>query len=133
MMRKINVLGISVFILFLLVVPTSALAWEHGISLSYGHGDPDSLDGGRISYQYHPEGYVWKSLFIYFDARGITQREVEIISLIMKGYSNRQIGEKLFISLSTVKKHVYSIFRKTNVKNRMALTVLIRKKSEKDF
>ena len=67
-MKKINVLGISVFILFLLVVPTSALAWEHGISLSYGHGNPDSLDGGRISYQYHPEGYEWKSLITYFDA-----------------------------------------------------------------
>lgn len=67
-MGKINVLGISVFILFLLVVPTSALAWEHGICLAYGYGDPDSLDGGRISYQYHPEGYVWKSLITYFDA-----------------------------------------------------------------
>jgi DNA-binding CsgD family transcriptional regulator len=80
-----------------------------------------------------PTVSITDPVFIYFDARGITQREVEIISLITKGYSNRQIGEKLFISLSTVKKHVYSIFRKVNVKSRMALTVLIRKKSEKDF
>ena len=50
-----------------------------------------------------------------------SEREREIISLIHKGYSNKMIGESLFISPYTVKKHIYNIFRKANVKSRIAL------------
>ena len=48
----------------------------------------------------------------------ITEREQEIIDLVLKGYSNKQIGEKLFISLSTVKSHIYKIYKKVGVKSR---------------
>lgn len=51
----------------------------------------------------------------------ITNREKEIISLVMTGLSNDEIGEKLFISTTTVKKHLYNIFQKTGVKNRVSL------------
>jgi len=40
-------------------------------------------------------------------------REKEIIELLFKGYSNKQIGKALFISARTVKNHIYSIYRKT--------------------
>ncbi len=59
---------------------------------------------------------------------GITGREKEIIQLLLKGYNNKQICEKLFISLNTVKTHIYSIYQKTNVKNRMELANLINEK-----
>ncbi|MGC8764362.1 MAG: ATP-binding cassette domain-containing protein [Brevinematia bacterium] len=59
---------------------------------------------------------------------GITGREKEIIHLLLKGYNNKQICEKLFISLNTVKTHIYSIYQKTNVKNRMELANLINEK-----
>jgi DNA-binding NarL/FixJ family response regulator len=75
-----------------------------------------------------PIAAITNPAFIYLDARGITKRELEIIRLIIKGFSNRQIGDKLFISVSTVKKHIYNIFRKTHVNSRMALTAVIRKK-----
>ena len=51
----------------------------------------------------------------------ITSREKEIIELLLKGYSNQQIGKSLFISAKTVKNHIYSIYRKTQVQNRMQL------------
>jgi two-component system response regulator DegU len=41
--------------------------------------------------------------------------------------SNREIEKELFISLSTVKNHVYNIFQKLGVKNRYELIVLFRK------
>lgn len=50
---------------------------------------------------------------------GLTNREMEIISLLSNGFSNQQIAEKLFVSEHTVKSHLYNIFRKINVHNRI--------------
>jgi len=52
---------------------------------------------------------------------GISPREKEIISLVITGRSNREITEALFISTDTVKKHLYNIYRKMGVKNRVQL------------
>lgn len=52
-------------------------------------------------------------------ACGLTNREMEIISLLSNGSSNQQIAEKLFVSEHTVKSHLYNIFRKINVHNRI--------------
>lgn len=52
-------------------------------------------------------------------ACGLTNREMEIISLLSAGTSNQQIAEKLSVSEHTVKSHLYNIFRKINVHNRI--------------
>lgn len=44
----------------------------------------------------------------------LTAREIEIIRLIEKEMSNKQIAEKLFLSERTVETHRKNIFRKTN-------------------
>ncbi len=62
--------------------------------------------------------------FIKF--HGLSDKECEIVRMILDGKSNRQIGEKLFISIKTVKNHIYNIYQKTGVKNRMELSFLIR-------
>ncbi len=49
---------------------------------------------------------------------GLTEREMEVLSLIVDGYSNPQISEKLVISISTTKTHVHSILQKLYVKSR---------------
>ncbi len=51
----------------------------------------------------------------------LTVREIEIIGLIMGGYTNNEIAEKLFISYETVKSHRKHILLKTGVKNTAAL------------
>jgi DNA-binding CsgD family transcriptional regulator len=61
------------------------------------------------------------------DKFGITRREKEIVQLICKGMTNQQISDSLFISLQTVKDHVYRIFIKTGVKNRVQLINLLEK------
>jgi DNA-binding NarL/FixJ family response regulator len=43
----------------------------------------------------------------------LTDREIEIVRLIEKEYSNKQIAEALFISERTVETHRKNIFRKT--------------------
>ena len=52
-------------------------------------------------------------------ACGLTNREMEIISLLSAGSSNQQIADKLFVSEHTVKSHLFNIFRKINVHNRI--------------
>jgi LuxR family maltose regulon positive regulatory protein len=48
----------------------------------------------------------------------LTERELEIIKLIARGYSNQQIADALFITIGTVKGHVNHIFSKLDVQNR---------------
>jgi len=48
----------------------------------------------------------------------ISNREREVIQLILDGKSNRDIEEALFISYHTVKNHVSNIFRKLNIRSR---------------
>jgi DNA-binding CsgD family transcriptional regulator len=52
---------------------------------------------------------------------GFTEREREIVPLLIDGLSNDDIAEKLFISPHTVKNHVTSIFRKAEVESRFEL------------
>ncbi len=56
---------------------------------------------------------------------GISPREREIVSLVLQGYNHRQIGERLLISAQTVKNHVYNIYQKTSVENRVQLLNLL--------
>lgn len=61
-----------------------------------------------------------------FSKYNISPREQEIIQLISKGKSNKEIAEVLYISLQTVKHHTHSVYRKLNVKNRVQLSNFIR-------
>ncbi len=49
---------------------------------------------------------------------GMTDRECEIIHLMLQGYQNREIAEKVFLAEITVRKHITSIYKKLNIKNR---------------
>ena len=55
------------------------------------------------------------------DIAHLTDRETEIIRLIEKEYSNKQIAETLFISERTVETHRKNIFRKTNTNSVIGL------------
>ena len=59
-----------------------------------------------------------------FSRYDVTEREEQVLVLLVQGYSNREIGEKLFISPATVRNHVHNIFQKTEVRNRIGLTRL---------
>jgi DNA-binding CsgD family transcriptional regulator len=57
----------------------------------------------------------------------ITKREAEIIEMIMRGYRNAKIADELFISVKTVKNHLYHIFQKAGVDNRTGLIAEVNK------
>jgi len=51
-------------------------------------------------------------------AESVTGRELEVLTLLARGKSNKEIGTTLYISQSTVKTHLRSIFTKLNVLSR---------------
>lgn len=56
----------------------------------------------------------------------LTDREREITNAIIQGCSNKEIASDLDISFSTVKNHIYNIYRKTGVQSRVELVNLFR-------
>jgi ATP/maltotriose-dependent transcriptional regulator MalT len=52
------------------------------------------------------------------DIEPLSERELEVLQWLTSGASNREIGWRLSITESTVKRHVYNIFGKLNVRNR---------------
>lgn len=55
----------------------------------------------------------------YRPIRGLTTRELQILGLLSAGVSNHEIAQRLFISLHTVKSHLYNIFKKIEARNRI--------------
>ena len=70
-------------------------------------GNKDSLEDFCIKYEVSP-------------------RESDVIKEICNGLSNKEISEKLFISLQTVKDHTHHIYIKTNVRSRVQLINLVK-------
>lgn len=54
---------------------------------------------------------------------GLTERELEVLALIVEGLNNSEIAKKLVITLSTAKAHVHSILQKLYVTNRTQATI----------
>jgi HD-GYP domain-containing protein (c-di-GMP phosphodiesterase class II) len=55
-------------------------------------------------------------------ARGLSNREVEVLKLIARGLTNKQIGKQLSITEKTVEHHVTHIYNKIDVSNRASAT-----------
>ena len=53
----------------------------------------------------------------------LSKREYEVLELLSKALSNREIGNKLFISEKTVKNHVTNIYKKLGVKDRLQAAI----------
>jgi ATP/maltotriose-dependent transcriptional regulator MalT len=60
-------------------------------------------------------------------AEPLSEREREVLQWLTSGASNREIGRQLYIAESTVKRHVYNIFGKLNVRNRTQAALQARK------
>ena len=56
------------------------------------------------------------------DLDRLSQREREVMKLIARGYSYKEVAKELFISIKTVETHVSSVLRKLQLSNRYQLT-----------
>ena len=58
-----------------------------------------------------------------FPAPALTSRELEVLKLVAKGMSNREIADELYISENTVKNHVRNILEKLHLHSRMEAVI----------
>lgn len=85
---------------------------------------------------YKEEKYIDKSLvsMLFLDIKSkdkkpnstldkLSKREIEVLINISKGLSNKEIGEKLYLSEKTVKNYATNLFRKIDVEDRVQATI----------
>ena len=63
----------------------------------------------------------------------LTNREMEVLRCIAKGFSNQDIAQALFVSEKTVKNHLTNIFRKLNVNDRTQALIYVLKNNMVDL
>lgn len=63
--------------------------------------------------------------------QNLSQRELDILKELQKGFTNREIADTLFISVNTVKHHIHSILEKLGVENRHQAADFARQKGLK--
>lgn len=86
------------------------------------------INNGSIIMSESLASTLFKEVIKNKNTRPLSEREKEVLSLVTKGYSNKDIAEKLCISVYTVKNHISNIMKKMNVKNRHHLTISFLKK-----
>jgi LuxR family transcriptional regulator, maltose regulon positive regulatory protein len=65
-----------------------------------------------------PEVDIAQADIAHWLAEPLSERELEALQLVAEGLTNRQVGERLYISTATVKKHMENIYGKLYVRNR---------------
>jgi len=70
--------------------------------------------------------YIHLDLSLLFKQLELTKREQQVVMLVLEGKSNKEIENELYISQKTVKAHLYNIYKKLNVKNRLQLMNFVR-------
>lgn len=61
-------------------------------------------------------------------SENLTQREYEILELVLQGNTNQEIADKVFLSINTIKFHLKKIYAKLDVSNRLEIMQLLLKK-----
>lgn len=97
-----------------LVAEGRALAADHGIRLLVEAADALAARPGRAAPAATAQGAP------------LTEREEQVLALIEQGLSNKQIGERLYISAKTASVHVSSILRKVGASTRTEAVYLAR-------
>lgn len=74
----------------------------------------------RMTFFALKEAYEIK-MSCFFAKQKLTKREREIVLLLLRGENKKSIEKKLYISQNTVRNHIYNIYQKLGVKNRLQL------------
>jgi DNA-binding NarL/FixJ family response regulator len=76
----------------------------------------------KLSLNTHLKNNIRKILFEFKE--NFSERQYNIFALVLEGYSSKEIGEKLFVSSSTVDSHIREISKKLNVQTKAQITAI---------
>lgn len=125
-------LGVALAVVLALYLRLSDRMKEQGESVEKGRteqaNDKEAAGGGEAMTQKPGQreaslsGENYEEIYARFltamEGSELSERELEVAWLLYRGYTNRQIGEALYIAETTVKKHVSHIYQKTEVQSR---------------
>jgi DNA-binding NarL/FixJ family response regulator len=83
------------------------------------------LDGKEFYFGQGVKELLKKSAFQSAETPLVTKRESEILKMVINGYTNQEIADKLFISITTVITHRKNLLLKFNAKNTVSLVKTI--------
>ncbi|MCK5145514.1 helix-turn-helix transcriptional regulator [bacterium] len=113
------------------------------VSSTFIPGLPQQLGDAVIPLAFNAYLFIWIPGFIKSSAanngmslninaidsfcknNGVSTRQQEIMELLLEGKNNREIAELLYIAPHTVKNHIYNLYKKLGLKNRMELLNLV--------
>jgi DNA-binding NarL/FixJ family response regulator len=95
-----------------------------------------SVNNGEVFFDPKSSHSILKNLQSQFkstkeskgDKNLLGEREIEVLKLVAEGFTNKEIGKKLFISTHTVRNHIANIFQKINCKTRIKAAIEAQKK-----
>jgi hypothetical protein len=127
-LKPVRYTASRVVVVACVVLATALLAFLPGaVTLKL---DTASLTLGGL---YQLSNALYMALFAYvmwiiptLIRRDRPPRETEVIDLLNRGLSNREIAEKLYVGIATVKTHAHSIYEKTGASSRYDLFRLVR-------
>ena len=108
-------------IIFWLIISGATLAYVYRTQFREAFGEKEAKARELVEVK----GRLEDRIEAVCEQYGLTPRERELTELIYAGKSNKEIAESLFLSESTVKTHIYNIFRKLDVKNRVEVICVI--------
>lgn len=79
------------------------------------------LDGGVVEAVLAAAGHRPRRRTVAF--AGLTAREIEVLGLLARGRTNREIAEALVVSIKTVDAHVQHLYAKASVRTRAGATL----------
>ena len=117
-----NVEHIDDAVSLLLKIPFIGIFYRHDNLSNISKGIEKIIEGEvwltRYMMQTLIRHYRQQQKIAFQPVMGLTQRELEILTLIASQQSNIDIAQRLILSQHTVKSHLYNIFRKIRVHNR---------------
>ncbi len=104
------------------VLMLSLMLFTGYLMYAYYRDDDEKAEGAADGEREEAEILPSKEEYLKFaENYKLTKRETEIGFLLLHGYSNLQLAEELYISVTTVKKHLTHIYEKTGTGGRKEL------------
>ncbi len=87
-------------------------------------------DGKFTTSLFYPLSRIYEMRMVQFKDKGLTARELEIVSLMIRGVTNSEITKKLSISKSTLRSHLNRVYKKVDLSDAFTSGLPARKRAK---